>query len=287
MVMMRRGRRGRAGKGRAVLGQVVAVLTLLACLSIAPTACVRPVPIFAHAEEQHVAIRDPQPAKGVAKPVPHYVVDLSKPPRERWGHILKPYTAGIKWVINHAKKKAGPKLFDKLIAVLDNLDAVLSEPFADEIRGAAEEIGIDVGDLVLSNLIYETNAFCTSIVAQQANGTILHGRDLDTQLPGLQALVFDVSFKQGEQGPTLYRLETNYDHWKPVPASDDRRDPANKLMHATNSSTITPEVMWSVMNMFPNLNSNTTITAVMSAGTGFYRAMTQNNPPLEGGSTPH
>ena len=72
-------------------------------------------------------------------------------------------------------------------------------------------------------------------------------------------------------------VETNYDHWKPAPAHDDRRDPANKHMNATDRASFNQNTMWKVMNMFPNLNSETTYTAVMSAGLDYYHCETQNN----------
>ncbi|EGD73962.1 hypothetical protein PTSG_05656 [Salpingoeca rosetta] len=344
------------------------------------------------ATDDSVVIKNPKPANGTTKDVPHYVVDLSKPPKERWAHIVKNYKPEMQDLIRYMKKLLSPKVFDDITVLLGDLDNALGQPWADEMRGAADALDVDVGDVVLANLYYEADTACTSIVAQRSNGTIFHGRNLDFNLPDLQQTTVEVSFQHGEQGPTLYRattyagyvgiltgmrpdgfsvslderwtkngtlwdnlldalkgyhpvgfvlrtaleeqktfdqavqylstvklitvsyiivggvranegavitreresaidvwriaypnrwflVETNYDHWKPVPASDDRRDPANKHMHATNSSAITPDVMWSVMNMFPNLNSETTYTVVMSADTHYFKCKTQNNKP--------
>lgn len=40
-----------------------------------------------------------------------------------------------------------------------------------------------LGKVVGMNFIYSATAFCTSIVAQDINGTILHGRNLDYPIP--------------------------------------------------------------------------------------------------------
>jgi len=51
--------------------------------------------------------------------------------------------------------------------------------YAEEIKGCAESLGIPEGFLALANLGYEVSDDCTSIVAQDVNGKILHARNLD------------------------------------------------------------------------------------------------------------
>ena len=74
-----------------------------------------------------------------------------------------------------------------------------------------------------------------------------------------------------------FLVETNYDHWVPAPESDDRRDPANKRMNATSPAELSDKTLLNVLTQFPNLNRETTYTTIMSAGTGVYYGMTQNN----------
>lgn len=62
-----------------------------------------------------------------------------------------------------------------------------------------------------------------------------------------------------------FEVETNYDHWKPPPASDDRRDPAIKGMNAIGRSNISKQTLFNVMSIPPVLNKNTTYTVIMSA----------------------
>ncbi|XP_019479034.1 PREDICTED: N-acylethanolamine-hydrolyzing acid amidase [Hipposideros armiger] len=62
-----------------------------------------------------------------------------------------------------------------------------------------------------------------------------------------------------------FRVETNYDHWKPVPEEDDRRTPAIKALNATGQANLTLETLFQVLSVFPVYNNYTVYTTVMSA----------------------
>jgi N-acylethanolamine-hydrolysing acid amidase len=62
-----------------------------------------------------------------------------------------------------------------------------------------------------------------------------------------------------------YLVETNYDHWEPPPAGDDRRDPAIKAMDGTTRAGVNATSLFKVLSTPPVLNDGTTYTAVMSA----------------------
>lgn len=47
------------------------------------------------------------------------------------------------------------------------------------MQGIAQVLDFEMKEILLLNYLYELQAFCTSIVARQADGTILHGRNLD------------------------------------------------------------------------------------------------------------
>ena len=63
-----------------------------------------------------------------------------------------------------------------------------------------------------------------------------------------------------------YLVETNYDHWQPPPADDNRRDPAIKAMNETTRAGLNATSLFKVMSTPPVLNNGTTYTVVMSAG---------------------
>ncbi|KFO35061.1 N-acylethanolamine-hydrolyzing acid amidase [Fukomys damarensis] len=52
-----------------------------------------------------------------------------------------------------------------------------------------------------------------------------------------------------------FRVETNYDHWKPVPKTDDRRTPAIKALNATGQANLSLEVLFQVLSVFPVYNN--------------------------------
>ncbi|XP_028929122.1 N-acylethanolamine-hydrolyzing acid amidase [Ornithorhynchus anatinus] len=62
-----------------------------------------------------------------------------------------------------------------------------------------------------------------------------------------------------------YRVETNYDHWKPPPRSDDRRTPAIKALNATGQEHISLNTLFQVLSVVPVMNNYTIYTTVMSA----------------------
>ena len=74
-----------------------------------------------------------------------------------------------------------------------------------------------------------------------------------------------------------YVLETNYDHWGPPPADDDRRDPGMKAMNSTGRAAISPDTLFTVLSTPPVLNDGTTYTNIMSAATpDLYHAVIRN-----------
>ncbi|XP_004472632.1 N-acylethanolamine-hydrolyzing acid amidase [Dasypus novemcinctus] len=62
-----------------------------------------------------------------------------------------------------------------------------------------------------------------------------------------------------------FRVETNYDHWKPVPSGDDRRTPAIKALNSTGQANLTLETLFQVLSVVPVYNNLTVYTTVMSA----------------------
>jgi len=79
--------------------------------------------------------------------------------------------------------------------------------YAGEITSGAQLLNIPLGKAVLLNIIYEVEAGCTSIVAQDTTGKIYHGRNLDFNLASvLRKLTIEVDFQSG--GKTLYRGTT-------------------------------------------------------------------------------
>ncbi|KAK6047383.1 linear amide C-N hydrolase, choloylglycine hydrolase family protein [Cooperia oncophora] len=85
---------------------------------------------------------------------------------------------------NYVPKQLLPAAF----WIAGKLNLFFPYEYAEEIRGIANASGLPLGLVVSMNILYDILAFdrkhilqlgCTSIVAQNANGTIFHGRNLD------------------------------------------------------------------------------------------------------------
>ncbi|KAJ6657497.1 hypothetical protein lerEdw1_002432 [Lerista edwardsae] len=327
-------------------------------------------------------------------------VSLDSPPERRWEPVLSQFDpVFLRSAAERIIDETVPKWVHAVLRpIAEKLDDYVPQPFAGEIRGMCKSVGVKVGDLLLLNLAYESTAFCTSIIAQDDNGNIYHGRNLDYHFRDvLSKLTIDVNFvkngkvvykgttflgyvglwtgqrpykftisgderdvgtwwenavaaflnrnspvswlirtvrrpnflnpfytphyrsltentlseaedfetaaltlaktpiiasvyyiiggaaaRQGavitrkRRGPVdiwpldplagaWYRVETNYDHWKAPPPSDDRRTPAIKAMNATGQRNINLESLYQVLSTKPVLNNYTVYTTVMSA----------------------
>lgn len=146
---------------------------------------------------------------------PQVVVNLDLPEEHRWDEA-------IDYVINtHGWENSFGKLLDYLYDIvpptlLEALESKFSEiqkdmeKYGQEISGVYGKL-VDLGfgdqlkeaDVVALNCIVELTTFCTSIVAQDSEGSIYHGRNLDYSFPGLQNLTLSASFQR--DGKELYK----------------------------------------------------------------------------------
>ncbi|XP_013877424.1 N-acylethanolamine-hydrolyzing acid amidase [Austrofundulus limnaeus] len=62
-----------------------------------------------------------------------------------------------------------------------------------------------------------------------------------------------------------YRVETNYDHWRPTPPLDHRREVASKALNNTGQANINMDQLYQVLTMDPVCNGMTIYTTLMSA----------------------
>lgn len=123
-------------------------------------------------------------------PPPHtkvatYQLNLDLPPGDRWKDLAVKFRVPIKNLIDYIKEfivEWSPEL-KKLVDIVDNdmgsIAYTLPAPFNEEIIGIANATGINLGEIVLYNIFYEIFTLCTSIVGEDANGNMLHGRNLD------------------------------------------------------------------------------------------------------------
>lgn len=128
-----------------------------------------------------------------------------------WEHSYKP----IFDFINNITPGAG-EILDSLDGVLSSFGYLLSGPVVEEITGIYNVVKkyappntVSFGRFILLNMFYDLNAGCTSFVASSTDssfcsgsncvdptrGTIVHGRNLDFDIPGLQNITAVVNYK--------------------------------------------------------------------------------------------
>uniref|UniRef100_A0A7M4EIK2 N-acylethanolamine acid amidase n=1 Tax=Crocodylus porosus TaxID=8502 RepID=A0A7M4EIK2_CROPO len=119
-------------------------------------------------------------------------VSLDGDPDLRWLPVLQRFEPGLQTI---------PKWVHTVIRPLAaELEFFIPQPFAGEIQGICNALGMSVGDGILLSLAYEATAFCTSIVAQDYKGNIYHGRNLDYDFGDiLRKITIDVQFIKNGQ----------------------------------------------------------------------------------------
>ena len=73
---------------------------------------------------------------------------------------------------------------------------------------------------------------------------------------------------------SFFRLETNYDHFNPVPQADDRRTPGNTHMQQLGRGGVSEDGILGVMKAWPTFNVHTDYTGIFNPASGLYRSMT-------------
>eukprot|EP00756_Hemistasia_phaeocysticola_P015239 Hpha_TRINITY_DN15393_c2_g2::TRINITY_DN15393_c2_g2_i1::g.87360::m.87360/K12348/ASAH1; acid ceramidase len=111
-------------------------------------------------------------------------VDLDMAPEDRWTHIVRPRAAGISRLVNNFRNAISPKLNSTIVNLIMEYAGShylkrMPADYAAEIRGIAKATGVDIGYIWLENIAYELMGLCTSLVAQDPDGNMYHGRNLD------------------------------------------------------------------------------------------------------------
>jgi hypothetical protein len=134
--------------------------------------------------------------------IPTHVINYSLPPRERYEEVSRIYKDQILNVKNTLFKHI-PEKFQNLATEFFHLLDKCLDDFGEEIRGVADGSGLDVGDALILNLAYELTDYCTSIVAVDNDGKIMHARNQDFE-PTLKDILIHV-IAVNDSGQELFR----------------------------------------------------------------------------------
>ena len=139
-----------------------------------------------------------------AKTLPRFTLNLDLPEEQRWVEITKKYakySAVVrKEMIAMGTSKFGPT-FAKAVYFVEkmagDIESYVPAPYAKEMVGVANGFNATLADVFLFNVWYSLSAYCTSIVVETTNGTIIHGRNLDYDSTGLlRKLAITVDFQR-------------------------------------------------------------------------------------------
>ncbi|XP_063166713.1 N-acylethanolamine-hydrolyzing acid amidase [Candoia aspera] len=129
-------------------------------------------------------------------------VSLDSAPELRWAPAARHFDpAFMRAVTYRIIDKAIPKWVHAVIRpIAEEIESYVPQPYRGEIQGLSEALGINVGDGLLLNLAYEFTAFCTSIIAEDKQGNIYHGRNMDYDFGDiLRKITIDVDFIKNGQ----------------------------------------------------------------------------------------
>jgi len=134
-----------------------------------------------------------------------FEIDMDLKPKDRFKEVATHYREAIIEAFDETIQLI-PDVVVDLFEVTSWWWNVIHHERYQEIKGIVEAVDdpkITVAKTVLINYLYELGAWCTSIVAKQANGTIVHSRNLDfPQTSQMRAITFNARFKKG--GKFLY-----------------------------------------------------------------------------------
>merc|ERR1712070_746788 len=138
------------------------------------------------------------------KPAPRFTVDLDSQPRDRWNATITAANAtihnSIKILLSNPEIARILQVSKPLFENEKGLEAWFPGGMKEEILAMSELLQIEVGELVAISALYDVTASkhldrraCTSVIVQNSEGSIIHGRTLDSPLRaamlGITALV--------------------------------------------------------------------------------------------------
>eukprot|EP01084_Bolivina_argentea_P233288 392972_1 len=133
--------------------------------------------------------------------IPQYRINLELAADKRWEQVINDYKHHFKQiekVINDLiSKELGAtgtflkSIISSTMTTLANCGAVY---YKDELTAIANQSNMQLGLLVVMQLIYEASAHCTSIICNDLNGKPIHIRTMDWEMPFLRPMTIEVEF---------------------------------------------------------------------------------------------
>ncbi|XP_047671603.1 acid ceramidase [Tachysurus fulvidraco] len=113
-----------------------------------------------------------------------YTVNLDLPPSKRWTELITDKKNDLIIMVQAIKDLADAlvpsgRLEELIDQALPLMIDTLPYPFNEEMKGIATASGVPLGEVILFNIFYEVFTVCTSLVAEDPEGNLIHARNLD------------------------------------------------------------------------------------------------------------
>lgn len=138
--------------------------------------------------------------------LPEYVINLDDDASTRWNVPIEQYKTGIAKMLGLFFKS---KVIQDLAAIIEVDSKIILDrmpkDYAKEIESIAAIVNVTVSEIIIYNMAYEVFGLCTSIVAQDTNGHVYHGRNLDFGLwPAINWTGFNNSYTHNMKYMHIY-----------------------------------------------------------------------------------
>lgn len=182
-------------------------------------------PSPAHNWHQEECRTNMYPDKRVTANVQQFTIDLDLPAEQRWievGTIMGDQMRNNMNVMMNAWSwiPGAHTVIDFIIDKVGKLSDGIDPDYVAEMSGMATASGFDFSEILMFNILYELSVACTSILAQDKDGNVYHGRNADFGLMGginkdtltwaltesMKHDVIDVTFTR--DGDDLYKITT-------------------------------------------------------------------------------
>lgn len=136
--------------------------------------------------------------------IPKFVINLDLPPQERFVEVTKNFKD---YTIKVIKLYLGyiPKIVQIIFKGISKLFWMIKPEYYKELEGMSQVLGVvDAKELLLLQYAYEFSAFCTSVIAYDSEGSIIHSRNLDFAFaPSMRNITYEANFVK--DGKNLYK----------------------------------------------------------------------------------
>ena len=143
---------------------------------------------------------------------PTFTINLDLEPEQRWVNVTKKYAHYSLEIVAGLRKLIPKFAFPLAEKLAVSIAKHFPEPYPAEMKGISKALNISLADTILLNILYDLTAFCTSIVAQDKEGNIFHGRNLDYDFSEvLRNTSFISNFQSKGKSCECFRQETQND----------------------------------------------------------------------------